>query len=96
MWVDRAARGLGLARRLMTELEDRARAAGAPAVQLDTNRTLTEAIALYRKTGYVEIEPSTTSPTPTTGSERTCELSGSRATICWTSRPRVHRPFLRR
>ena len=39
-----------------TELEERARAAGAPAVQLDTNRTLTEAIALYRKTGYVEID----------------------------------------
>ena len=56
VWVDRAARGLGLARRLLTELEDRARAAGAPAVQLDTNRTLTEAIALYRKTGYVEID----------------------------------------
>ena len=56
VWVDRSARGLGLARRLLTELEDRARAAGAPAVQLDTNRTLTEAIALYRKTGYVEIE----------------------------------------
>ena len=29
----------------------------APAVQLDTNRTLTEAIALYRSAGYVEIEP---------------------------------------
>jgi ribosomal protein S18 acetylase RimI-like enzyme len=57
VWVDRAARGLGLARRLVTELEDRARAAGAPAVQLDTNRTLTEAIALYQSIGYVEIEP---------------------------------------
>ena len=57
MWVDRSARGLGLARRLVTDLEDRARAAGAPAVQLDTNRTLTEAIALYRSIGYVEIEP---------------------------------------
>ena len=56
VWVHRSARGLGLARRLLTELEDQARAAGAPAVQLDTNRTLTEAIALYRKTGYVEIE----------------------------------------
>ena len=57
VWVDRSARGLGLARRLVTDLEDRARAAGAPAVQLDTNRTLTEAIALYRSIGYVEIEP---------------------------------------
>jgi len=56
VWVDRSARGFGLARRLLEELEDRARAAGAPAVQLDTNQTLTEAIALYRKTGYVEID----------------------------------------
>ena len=56
VWVHRSARGLGLARRLLTELEDRARTAGASAIQLDTNRTLTEAIALYRKTGYVEIE----------------------------------------
>ena len=52
-----SARGIGLARRLLAELEERARAAGAPAVQLDTNRTLTEAIALYRKLGYVEVEP---------------------------------------
>ena len=57
VWVDRAARGLGLARQLVTDLEDRARAAGAPAVQLDTNRALTEAIALYRSIGYVEIDP---------------------------------------
>src|SRR5436190_14727197 len=57
LWVDRAARGIGLARRLLTELEHRARAAGAPAVELDTNRTLTDAIGLYRATGYVEVEP---------------------------------------
>jgi len=46
-----------VARRLLAELEDRARAAGARAVRLDTNRTLVEAIAMYRKLGYVEIEP---------------------------------------
>jgi ribosomal protein S18 acetylase RimI-like enzyme len=57
VWVDPSARGLGLARRLLDELEDRARAAGAPAVRLDTNRTLVEAIAMYRKLGYVEIAP---------------------------------------
>ena len=55
VWVDRRARGLGLARLLMAELEERARAAGAPAVQLDTNRTLTEAIAMYARLGYVEV-----------------------------------------
>jgi ribosomal protein S18 acetylase RimI-like enzyme len=57
VWVDSEARGLGLARRLVDELEGRARAAGAPAVQLDTNRTLVEAIAMYRKLGYTEVEP---------------------------------------
>jgi len=55
VWVDPRCRGLGLARRLMAELEDRARSAGAPAVHLDTNRTLVEAIAMYRHLGYVEI-----------------------------------------
>jgi ribosomal protein S18 acetylase RimI-like enzyme len=56
VWVDEAARGEGLARRLIADLEARARAAGAPAVQLDTNRSLTEAVAMYRKLGYEEID----------------------------------------
>ena len=33
-----------------------ARARGASAVRLETNRALTEAIALYRRTAYVEVE----------------------------------------
>jgi DNA-binding MarR family transcriptional regulator/ribosomal protein S18 acetylase RimI-like enzyme len=57
MWVDEAARGLGLGRRLLAELERRAAAAGAPALRLETNRTLVEAIALYRSAGYREIAP---------------------------------------
>lgn len=57
MWIAKDARGLGLGRRLLVELENHARDAGAPAVRLETNRTLTEAIAMYRKAGYVEIEP---------------------------------------
>ena len=56
MWVDPAARGLGVARRLLAALEDRAWRAGAPAVRLDTNRTLTEAIAMYRASGYREVD----------------------------------------
>jgi len=55
MWVSRDARGLGLGRRLLTALEQRAVADGASAVRLDTNRLLTEAIALYRSAGYVEV-----------------------------------------
>jgi len=57
MWVAPSARGLGLGRRLLSELEQRARLAGAAAVRLDTNRALTEAIALYRSTGYREVPP---------------------------------------
>jgi DNA-binding MarR family transcriptional regulator/GNAT superfamily N-acetyltransferase len=57
MWVARAARGLGLGRRLLVELERRAQAAGATVLHLETNRSLTEAIRLYRTSGYVEVPP---------------------------------------
>jgi len=56
MWVDETVRGLGIGRRLLGELERRAAEAGARVVRLETNRSLTEAIALYRSTGYVEVE----------------------------------------
>jgi DNA-binding MarR family transcriptional regulator/GNAT superfamily N-acetyltransferase len=55
MWVDASARGLGLGRRLLVELEDLARASGARATRLETNKTLVEAIAMYRSAGYVEV-----------------------------------------
>src|SRR5262245_42377884 len=56
MWIAADARGLGLGRRLLHELEQHARRAGASAVRLETNRALREAIALYRRTGYVEVD----------------------------------------
>jgi ribosomal protein S18 acetylase RimI-like enzyme len=55
MWVAREARGLGLGRRLLRELERRAVAAGASTLQLETNGSLVEAIALYRSSGYDEV-----------------------------------------
>ena len=55
MWVAPEVRGLGLGRRLLSELERKARDAGAPATRLDTNRNLTEAISMYRSSGYEEI-----------------------------------------
>ena len=55
LWIADAARGAGLGRRLLAELEQRARGAGHRAVRLDTNRALTEAIAMYRAAGYREI-----------------------------------------
>lgn len=57
MWVAPSARGLGVGRRILAELEAQARRRGAPAARLETNRTLVEAIALYRSAGYVEVEP---------------------------------------
>ncbi|MEY2450713.1 MAG: hypothetical protein QOD92_287 [Acidimicrobiaceae bacterium] len=56
MWVDASARGLGVGRRLLTELEAHAIANGSRVVRLDTNKTLREAIAMYRSAGYVEVE----------------------------------------
>lgn len=57
MWVSSSARGLGIGRRLLAELEEHARRAGASIVQLETNRSLKEAIGLYRASGYVEVAP---------------------------------------
>jgi DNA-binding MarR family transcriptional regulator/GNAT superfamily N-acetyltransferase len=56
MWISPSARGLGLAVRLVRELEGIARRLGARRVCLDTNRALKEAQALYRREGYGEIE----------------------------------------
>jgi len=55
MWVAREARGLGVGRRLLGELEQYARSAGSTVIHLETNRSLREAIALYRASGYVEV-----------------------------------------
>ena len=56
MWVSPAARGQGLARRLLARLESETLASGRTNVVLDTNATLTEAISLYERQGYVSIE----------------------------------------
>ncbi|HYO94156.1 MAG TPA: GNAT family N-acetyltransferase, partial [Polyangiaceae bacterium] len=48
-------RGLGLGRRMLGELERYAAERGWTAVRLDTNRNLTEAIAMYRSAGYREV-----------------------------------------
>ena len=55
IWVSHSTRGLGVGRRLLRELEEHAANGGATTVRLDTNRTLTEAIALYRSEGYREV-----------------------------------------
>jgi DNA-binding MarR family transcriptional regulator/GNAT superfamily N-acetyltransferase len=55
MWVAPEARGIGLGRRLLQELERLARDEGVRVVRLETNRALTEAIALYRGSGFREV-----------------------------------------
>jgi GNAT superfamily N-acetyltransferase len=55
MWVADPARGHGLGRRLLADLEARAAHAGARTLRLETGDTLVEAIALYRSAGYREV-----------------------------------------
>jgi DNA-binding MarR family transcriptional regulator/GNAT superfamily N-acetyltransferase len=62
MWVNPSGRGLGIGRRLLMELERHAREAGACAARLETNRALREAIQLYRRSGYREVEPFNSEP----------------------------------
>jgi GNAT superfamily N-acetyltransferase len=52
MFVTAAARRRGHARRLLTELEGIARAAGQTRIRLLTTELLPEAIELYHRTGY--------------------------------------------
>ncbi|TQF02194.1 MarR family transcriptional regulator [Kitasatospora acidiphila] len=55
MWVAPDARGLGLARRFLGELEARAAQAGCTVLRLDTNKALTVAIGLYHSYGFQEV-----------------------------------------
>jgi DNA-binding MarR family transcriptional regulator/GNAT superfamily N-acetyltransferase len=55
MWLSPRVRGLGLGRRLLQQLEAGARAGGAGTARLETSAVLTEALALYRSAGWVEV-----------------------------------------
>lgn len=52
MYVVPKARGRGLSRRVLTALEDEARALGYSLVRLETGRLQTEAIGLYASAGF--------------------------------------------
>jgi DNA-binding MarR family transcriptional regulator/N-acetylglutamate synthase-like GNAT family acetyltransferase len=56
MWVAPTARGLGVGRRILGELEERARRRRVRVVHLETNKSLREAMSLYRSSGYIEVE----------------------------------------
>jgi DNA-binding MarR family transcriptional regulator len=57
MWVAESVRGLGIGRRLLAELEAVAARHASRVLRLETNRSLTEAIAMYRSAGYLEVDP---------------------------------------
>lgn len=62
LWVAPAARGQGLARRMMAAIESRARDLGMHRLRLDTNEHLPEAVALYRALGWGAARPFTPFP----------------------------------
>lgn len=64
LWVAPAARGLGIAKRLMTASEDAARDLGIAVLRLDTNSALPEAEKLYRSSGWAEIPRFNDDPYP--------------------------------
>jgi GNAT superfamily N-acetyltransferase len=74
MWVAPAVRGLGLGRRLLASLEAHAAAGQARVLRLETNRTLVEAISLYRASGYREVEPFNDEPYANHWFEKTLDL----------------------
>ncbi|MFJ6015745.1 GNAT family N-acetyltransferase [Streptomyces sp. NPDC092952] len=55
MWVAPRTRGLGLGRRFLAELENRAAQQGCDVLHLDTNKALTAAIGLYHSCGFQEV-----------------------------------------
>lgn len=54
LWVAEAARGTGLARQFMHEIEIQARRMGMTRLVLDTSRYLPKAVAFYRLQGWDE------------------------------------------
>jgi ribosomal protein S18 acetylase RimI-like enzyme len=62
MAVAEAHKGRGLGRRLMAACVERAKAAGAPRLYLETNSGLAPALGLYRSFGFEEVAPAEPSP----------------------------------
>ncbi len=57
MWVASDVRGLGLGRRLLERSTAEAASRGMVILRLETNGSLCEAKHLYKRAGFVEVEP---------------------------------------
>ena len=55
VWIAPRVRGMGLGRRMLRELEQHAHDRGARVARLETNRSLVEAVSMYRDAGYQEV-----------------------------------------
>ena len=64
LWTCPSARGLGIAKRLMQAAEIAARELSVGTLRLDTNSALPEALRLYQKSGWVEIDRFNEDPYP--------------------------------
>lgn len=64
VWVSPDARGHGLAKQIMTRIEETARTMGMTKLRLDTNSALPEAVAMYPRLGWHEIERFNDDPYP--------------------------------
>lgn len=62
MWVAPSSRGMGVGRRLLSQLEAHAWQRGVKVVRLETNGALSEALNLYRSAGFAEVDPFNTEP----------------------------------
>ncbi len=78
MWVSATCRGLGLGGRILRHLEDLARERGLPRLRLETNKALTEAQSLYRKSGYREVPPFNDEPYAHHWFEKKLDAAGQR------------------
>jgi DNA-binding MarR family transcriptional regulator/predicted GNAT family N-acyltransferase len=64
LWIAESARGFGIAKRLMHAVEAIARELSVKTLRLDTNSALPEAVNLYRRSGWVEIDRFNDDPYP--------------------------------
>jgi DNA-binding MarR family transcriptional regulator/N-acetylglutamate synthase-like GNAT family acetyltransferase len=79
MWVAESARGLGIGRRMLEALEQEAGGLGVTKLRLETNRSLQEAIRLYRSAGYAEVTAFNADPYANHWFEKTLKRSAPQA-----------------